>query len=272
MNEHENTSVSEGRKKTSFGRRFLRLLSRMLLVAILGVLLGAGGYYGIPAIYRGFIQPVQTNSQRITSLEQEISALKSSIQDKDSQTAVELADLQGRLAEQREAIAELLVQDESMRASFDDLKGRLEDLETLPKRAAAIETAQKQLQDRFEQMELSLEEVDSPVKKLSRQYQLLRVMELVTRARFWMVQNNLGLAAEDVASARRILSMVLEEAPEMGELLAIIERFDLVLFELPQRPVIAADDLEIAWKLLILATEPQSGEPPQPDNEMGGTE
>lgn len=272
ISEYENTSMREDRGRPTFAKRFFRVFTRVLLVIIFGMLLGTAAYYGIPALYRDWIQPVQTNSQQIISLEQELSALKEQLQTQESGSAAAFADLEGRLSEQREAIAELQAQSESARVSIDEINTSLEDLESLSGRVDTFESTQSQLQDQLGQLERSLEDVDSPVKQLNRQYQLLRVMELITRARFWMIENNLGLAAEDVTNARQILVVVLEEATEQEDLLPIIERIDQVLLELSDKPVIAADDLEIVWKLLIQATEPQPGKVIQPEEETGGIE
>jgi len=40
------------------------------------------------------------------------------------------------------------------------------------------------------------------------------------------------------------------------ELVQIIERLDLALVDVRTSPIVAADELEIAWKLLVEATNP----------------
>jgi uncharacterized phage infection (PIP) family protein YhgE len=272
ISENENTGTAKDGVSPTFARRFFRIFTRLILVIVLGLLLGAAAYYGIPALYRDWIQPVKLNSQQITSLQQELSALKEQLQTQESESASALADLEGSLSEQREAIAELRAQADSMRSSIDEINTSLEGLPPLSGKVDTIEATQSLLHDQLGQLQRSLEEVDSPVAQLTRQYQLLRVMELITRARFWMIENNLGLAADDVSEAKQILMMVHEEATGQEDLQPIIERLDQVLLELPDKPVIAADDLEIVWKLLIQATEPQPGQIMQPEGESGGME
>jgi hypothetical protein len=84
-------------------------------------------------------------------------------------------------------------------------------------------------------------------------------MELITRARFWMLQGNLGEAAEDLELAKGILETLSDRSVDGEALLTMIDRLDQVLLEISLNPIIAADDLEIVWQLLFLATEPEVG-------------
>ena len=275
MNEYENNDHEERESGPSFASRFFRVLLRMLVVVIFGILIGAAAYYGIPALYRNLVQPVQTNSERIIAVEEALSELRKDLQEQKSESASDYASLEGQLAGQREAMAELLVENESLNTSLEDFEARLEDVEALPAMLETLETRQEEMLDTLATVQASLEDLqnmDSPVQQLERKFQLLRVMELVTRARFWMIEDNLGLASQDVASAREILAAVLEGAPQEQQVGPIIERLDQILLELPEKPVIAADDLEIVWKLLIQATEPEKAEVMQPENENGGME
>jgi hypothetical protein len=83
-------------------------------------------------------------------------------------------------------------------------------------------------------------------------------LEALTRARLWLTQDNLGLAADDIQMARDILARVAEEGPEAeaSVLTPIIARLDLALQDLPDSPVVASDDLDIAWGQLAEAAGP----------------
>jgi hypothetical protein len=72
------------------------------------------------------------------------------------------------------------------------------------------------------------------------------------RARLWLIENNAGLAAEEVEAARTALARVAAVAPaeEVAPLQAVLDRLTLTQEDLQFRPLIAADDLEIAWQLL----------------------
>jgi hypothetical protein len=85
-------------------------------------------------------------------------------------------------------------------------------------------------------------------------------MELLTRSRLSLVENNAGEAEQDVRAARQLLAGLGGEVPEyqVEALSSIIARLDQALIDLPARPVLAADNLEIAWQLL------RSGLPGEP--------
>jgi len=88
---------------------------------------------------------------------------------------------------------------------------------------------------------------------LERQINLLKAMELLSRARLSMYQSNFGLAQQDVQIARNLLARVETEATDSlaGDLEAVILRLDMTLSNLPDFPVAASDDLDIAWQILL---------------------
>jgi len=89
---------------------------------------------------------------------------------------------------------------------------------------------------------------------LYRELQLVRAMELVTRGRLLLAQNNLGQARSDVEAGRAVLD-ALQSRVSPGQALAladIVALLDTVLESLPTAPVAAADGLDGAWQLLIV--------------------
>ena len=88
---------------------------------------------------------------------------------------------------------------------------------------------------------------------LLHELQLVKAMELLTRARLVLVQNNLGLAQLDIQAGRRILVDLQAEVPahQSEQITKIVARLDAALDNLPTAPVAAADELEGAWQLLV---------------------
>ena len=78
----------------------------------------------------------------------------------------------------------------------------------------------------------------------------MKAMEMLTRGRLYLVQNNLGLAQNEVQAARDVLAGLVAPDYQQAALNAMIIRLDLALANLPGAPVLAAEDLEIAWQLL----------------------
>ncbi|HEX6035125.1 MAG TPA: hypothetical protein VFY83_11845, partial [Anaerolineales bacterium] len=89
--------------------------------------------------------------------------------------------------------------------------------------------------------------------ELERQINILKAMELLSRARLSMYQSNFGLARQDVQLARDLLAEVqpVSSQAEAKELDAVILRLDMTLSNLPDFPVAASDDLDIAWQILL---------------------
>ncbi len=217
-------------------RRFFEFLLRLLaLLIILGVI-GLGLYYGLPLLYQKYIVPVEQNTAEVSEL-----------QSRQEQTEKDVADLQSRL--------EALEKEQSRNAqALTELDGRLSEVETEiaahTKSLAALEKMQSELQAQDE----------ATTAELQRQINVLKAMELLSRARLFMYQSNFGLARQDVKIARDLLATVQQDAPEplAEDLNEVVRRLDLVLSDLPSFPVAASDDLNVAWQILLLGL-PEAG-------------
>lgn len=216
----------------SFGQRvgrFFRFLFRLVLLLIALAVIGVALYFVLPVFYETFVRPVERNAAQVQDL-----------QSWQGQAEQELADLQTRL----ETLETVQNQQDG---SLTELDQRLSDIETeiaaRTQSLAALEQMQSELQ----------EENESASVGLQRQIDLLKAMELLSRARLFMYQSNFGLAQQDVQIARDVLAEVRPDAPEpqAGELDAVLLRLDMTLSNLPDFPVAASDDLDIAWQILL---------------------
>ena len=221
----------------SFGDRvgrFFRFLWRLFLLLVFLGLLSIVLYLAVPWLYQTFIRPLEQNTAHVRDL-----------QSRQEQTEQELADLQTKLETiegvQNEQDGSLTDLDERMQEIETEITARTESL-------AAIERLQSELEEQNQEVSAELE----------RQINLLKAMELLSRARLSMYQSNFGLARQDVEIARDLLATSQPDAPQKLEtqLDAVIMRLDLTLSNLPDFPVAASDDLDIAWQIL-LAGEPQ---------------
>lgn len=238
--------------------RIFRFLLRITVVSVFGIILGIGAYLGIPAIYREFVEPVQTNSRQIEIITRELEELKEVLSSQ-TMTIEEINGmLEGSLAEQRESIAELTAQVVTIDAVVIELEEGAKNFVTMEGRLDMVDDVLQEFGSDLEGFSVKLEETDTPSAKLSRQLQLIKAMELITRARFWFIQDNLGKARDDIQSAKEVVELVQSDGAESEvEILAgIVERLDQALLAVELTPIVAADDLEIVWQLLILATEP----------------
>jgi hypothetical protein len=154
--------------------------------------------------------------------------------------------------------------------SLSELDQRLSDIETEVTARTKSLTALEDMQTRLQ----SQNEVNTA--ELDRQINLLKGMELLSRARLSMYQSNFGLAKQDVQIARDLLATVQSDAPEpLGdELDAVVQRLDMTLSNLPNFPVAASDDLDIAWQILLAGlpqATPSSIETPTPATTLSAT-
>ena len=219
--------------------RFVRFLFTLILILLLLGGIGAGLYFGLPFVYEKYVLPVQQNTAQLAGL-----------QTQQAQSEQAIADLQSKLSAVETAQTE-------QASSLSDLGARVSDLEkeiaSHTQTLAALDEMQKQL----------AEQGETANAELNRQVDLLRAMELLSRARLFMYQSNFGLAKVDVQTARDILADVQPTAPEplAAELKEVLLRLDLTLSNLPSFPVAASDDLDIAWQVLLGGLPPTEPTP-----------
>lgn len=210
-------------------RRFFDYLIRLIALLIILTVISLGLYYGLPLLYQKYIVPVEQNTAGLTD-----------VQSRQEQTEQDVADLQNRL----EAVEAGQSQNDK---ALGELDGRLSEVETQiaahTKSLTALEKMQSELQEQDEATSVELQ----------RQINILKAMELLSRARLFMYQSNFGLARQDVQIARDLLADVQAGAPRSlaGDLAEVVRRLDLVLSDLPNFPVAASDDLNIAWQILL---------------------
>jgi len=225
-------AAAQIRTGPSFGerlRRFLGFLVRLVLVMIVGVAIGVGLYFGLPWLYQRYVVPVEENTTNLVEL-----------QSRQEQTEQQLADLQAKL----QTLATVQDQHDQSLTGLDQRLGEIEkEISARTNSLSALEEMQTELQAR--------DELASA--ELGRQINLLKSMELLSRARLFMYQSNFGLASQDVQIARQLLATVQPDAPEplATELDAVLLRLDMTLSNLPDFPVAASDDLDIAWQILL---------------------
>lgn len=205
------------------GNRTLRIVVRILIAVLILAALGAAAYFGIPYFYEKVLNPLESNTSRVSELanthktdmdrlETEISAL----QDQISALELRVDDIESSIASHSASLA------------------------TLEEMQAALQL----------NLDMHKNEVLSQVDK---QLTLTRSLELLSRSRLYLSQSNYGLAETDITEGRALLYSLLTavSADEIKGLKVVISRLDLALDNLPEYPVVAVYDVDIAWKLLV---------------------
>ncbi len=213
------------------GRPRRRLARRLVRVTLLAIVLGAIGfgiYLAWPVVYDRYIQPVRDNTAALALVDQRIAAAE-----------LRLSELETRAAA-IEGVGESLT---AIQVGADT---RINSIEGL------IEAHTTQL-DMLDETIGRLEEADeAAAESILSELGIVRSMELLSRARLFLYQANYGLAAQDLTAARNVLaSLAPQEEADQALVDSTLFRIDLALAALPDRPVAASDDLDIAWQLLL---------------------
>ncbi len=192
---------------------FIRALFRLIATLLVIAGIGAAIYFGVPFINENLIVPIQRNTAKISQLENEV------------------ADLQMQLNEMNTRV------------------------DTMEKTIEAQTTSIAKLDEMRAALEKEIANQNNSVMiALKREIMLTRSIETLSRARLFLSQSNFGLARDDVQATRDILAELLVGAPtyQVDALNQIIMRLDFALSNLPAFPVIAVDDVDIAWQLLMM--------------------
>ena len=239
----------------SFGERlggFFRFLLRVITLLIVLSLISLALFLILPWLYQTFVQPVQQNTTQVRQL-----------QSQQKQMEQEIADLQTKL--------------QTLEAAQNGHDGSLAKLDKRVSDMEAEITARTQSLTTLEKMQSELQQQnEANAAELDRQINLLKAMELLSRARLFMYESNFGLAKQDVQIARDLLAKVRPNAPTSlaKDLDAVVPRLDMTLSNLPDFPVAAIDDLDIAWQILLSGlpqATPTLSETPTPVGMLSAT-
>ncbi|MBL8101021.1 MAG: helix-hairpin-helix domain-containing protein [Anaerolineales bacterium] len=199
------------------GRAFINFLRALLRLIILVIFLG-----GIGAIlYYGL---PYINRTFIAPVERNTAQI--------NKLEAEVSLLQTQLEEMNTHVTALETSVEGYSASIQKLQGMQAELDT-------------QLQKNNDKILLDLKH----------EVMMTRALDILARARLYLAQSNFGLAKIDVQSARDLLAELQAETND-DLLLLVLSRLDLTLGNLPDFPVVAAGDLEIAWQILMSGEAP----------------
>lgn len=207
---------------------------------------------------------------QLAPIEADLAALQAAVLDQLAPIEAELAALQAALTQIEETHSALRADVDSLQegqqatqaglgALEEDLGAVQEALDATASGLDAVEAKVDALSEgAFQQGEAlaALQERLSDEKApefLLRSLQVLKTMELLTRSRLLLVQNNVGLARADLAAARQLMIELQSTVPaeQQDAIEEVIARLGIALDALPGSPVAAADALEGAWQLLL---------------------
>ncbi len=234
-------------------RAFIKLL-RILLILALIIGLVSAFYYGVPYFYQKVILPIENNTARLSEIEK---AQSTDVEQLTSQ----ITDLQSRLSalETRQTVNA---------QAITELSGQVKALETAvathTKSLAQLESMQSQL----ESLANSTAGQADLLSDLRTDILISRSIEMLSRARLYLSQSNYGMAKLDVMAASDLLKSLQEQnsTDESSTLQSVLTQLELALDNLPDFPVVAADNVDIAWQLLVDSWPGHTEKAPAADN------
>lgn len=231
----------------SAGRRLVVILMRLLLVAAIGGAIGAGVYFGVPLAFRGLVEPVRLNAERVDELENELDRTRADLTELAERSAERSAQLEAASVETRELLTELRA---GIELELTDLGDELDGL------AGQLDALDRSLGEQVDSLDQALEAQPEPDAELQRELTITRALVHLLRARLWLVENDQQAAAGEVQAALDMLEGI-------DGVASAVARLGQALAELGTTPLVAAEDLEIAWMLLLSPQPAATAEPPE---------
>jgi hypothetical protein len=222
------------------------IILRLILVVGVGCLIGSVIYFAasgwVPYLDERIFQPIDTNQALVkelqatqSALEDQITSLQSTLADNQSGAGPEIAATLDQIAEniglmQSDIDTNTYYAITQAPALIATVSARQE---SNSRNLSALATAQ--MRDSGNSIDI----------------ELLRNLELLSWAHQYMLHNNYGLAEGELSIARENLSNLVTKVPPKQRVV-IIEMLNLVdecLADLPARPTLAAEKLQLAWHL-----------------------
>lgn len=214
-------------------RRFRRLI-RLTVLVVVAAGLSLVAYLAWPSINERYIQPVETTAADLTTVQDRLNDSDARLDGLDTTTGALDAQI-GQLGTRLDAVE----------TAQGDAAERLDGIDGL------IETQTGRLDDLDELAATLGDDLATTNTAAARQLDITRAAELMSRARLFLYQANYGLAIADLASARNTLEGIEDDPTTQTLITAVIARLDRSIANLPQFPVIASGDLDIAWQTLL---------------------
>lgn len=241
------SSPQEPKKQSKpASKTFLGILLRLILVFTVGCLVGAVIYFAasgwVPYLDQRVFQPIDTNQARVKELqatqidlEIQLSALQATVDGALSEAGLEIAATLDQLSEnvfymQTDVSSNTYYAGTLVPALIATISA---DQESNSRNLSALATAQ--MRDSGNRQEI----------------ELLRTLEMLTWAHQYILHNNYGLAENELGSAREKLSGLITRVPpkQRAVVLEMLNLVDQSIVDLPSRPAVAAEKLQLAWHM-----------------------
>jgi hypothetical protein len=217
-----------------YAKRFFQGLFIFLLIVVIVGGFGYALYQGIPYFINNIMTPIQENTNKISFMT--------------TQQAQDLIALEDEISTMQTQIDGLQNQNDSNELNINSLNNNLSTLATAQMSVGySVATLEVNLGDQLTtQQQTIMADIEYNLK-------VSQSIQLLSRANLYLSQSNYGLARQDISAAYGILDDYLPQAPaEKQEFLGnVMDRLEMSIYNLPNYPVVAANDLQIAWQYLL---------------------
>ena len=250
--------MTEQKKQPSGFVRFLKVLLRLILSLVIGILLGAALYFGFQFAYQQLVIPTQQNATDLQNFQTRVDQQWELLQEKNNDLENRLSQLESNQNNTSDDISELMTQNDQTKADIDAYLIQQEDLanqiDDINQSIAALVDQDKELASQNKELVATVEglEVDRKLQPVYQDLQVFKVLLQINRSRLFLVQDNYGLAKQELNLAGDLLNtLLLSTTGQQKEEVQLWDaRLNLAISHLPDNPILANDDLEILWTMM----------------------
>ena len=244
----DNSPPKKDKQSKPISKTIPGILLRLILVLAAGCLVGAVIYFAasgwVPYLDQRVFQPIDTNQALVQELkatqnavEIQISSLQTTIDENQSETESEIAATLNQISEdvvhmQSEVDNNTYYGGTLAPAMIATISANQD---SNSRHLSALATAQMRDSGNHQELEL------------------LRTLELLTWAHQYILHDNYGLAETELEAARENLSVMITRVPPKQRVI-VLEMLNLVdqcIADLPSRPAVAVEKLQLAWRMGI---------------------
>lgn len=228
-----------------------RVILRLVMVAIVGLLIGIGAYaLGVWTVNE-IVTPLEEHAVRLDRVEDQLGVRREEANQLDDRLADSQSNTQSALSRLTE---ELDAMSEDLAAIEDSLTGQVAEIESLSRLESEVSELDQMTEALEEKMESlgEQQEVDRlTVERLGARLIYMRTMVLISRADSLIARGEFAAAEQTIEAAlQELAGLPAGDESTQQEVEALIQRLELALGVIQSRPEVASEDLDAAWALL----------------------
>jgi hypothetical protein len=252
----ENKSGFGGSVRSIF-LAFVRVI--VALLAMLILLLAA--YFGVVYLYQQVIEPIQNSNTRMDAIEASQKTQREQVEQRLAQFSERLTAMESKSDLSMQDLDQLIVDLQALQGTVIDQGLDIQRLDQVESAVSYLATQVMSQQMRSEAAmptptPFGWKGADEalPLGWLHNDVQVMKALLLIDRARAELLQNNPERAREQITAAKSVLDALVNMEstdPRLAIVPRAAQRLELALDELPASPILTAEDLETAWRLLV---------------------